>query len=103
MIIRLQKGSCMKTILQFAITKPGGGISLVRKTMDLPFALHEGMTVGDYNWENGKKVTSVSFNIKEDPQDSYFYISLENENAQTAEEQQSLVDFFKESEWEEIC
>lgn len=92
----------MKTLLQFIIKKPGGGPSILRKTIDLPFPLHEGMIIGDDAIENGKKVMSVSFNIEQNPQDSYFYIALENENVQTAEEQQSSADVYKEYGWEEI-
>lgn len=76
---------------------------MVRKTIDLPFALHEGMTVCDYGQEYGKKVTNVSFTIEEDPQDSYLSVVLDNDTAGNAEEQQSLVDDYKEYGWEEIC
>ena len=76
---------------------------MLRKTIDLPFALHKGMTVCDYGWEHGKKVTSVSLTIEEDPQDSYLYISLENDTAGNAEEQQSSANFYKEYGWEDIC
>jgi hypothetical protein len=93
------KGKIMKADMEVAITKPGGGIAIVNKEVDLPFAPNVGMKISCVAWKSQREVENVTLTFDEDYGDPYLTLYMEIDKTQNEKEQNQLVEMYKACGW----
>ncbi len=89
----------MKATMNVAITKPGGGIKLARKTVDLPFVPYIGMEIECIAWKEARKVLNVTLSFDPDYKDPSLYIYMGKEEAKDEKGQDYLSEMYKGHDW----
>ncbi|MFC1783834.1 hypothetical protein ACFL02_09665 [Planctomycetota bacterium] len=89
----------MKVEMTVSITKPGGGIELVRKEVDLPFAPNIGMEIECAAWKSQRKVKNVTLSFDQDYEEAYLNLYMGKDETNNEEEQKKLVEMYKEHGW----
>ena len=89
----------MKVKMTVAITKPGGGVEIVRKEVDLPFAPNIGMEIECVAWKSPRKVKNVTLSFDRDYEEAYLSLCMEKDETKNEKEQNRLVEMYKEHGW----
>ena len=89
----------MKVKMTVAITKPGGGVELVCKEVDLPFAPNIGMEIECTAWTSQRKVENVTLSFDQDYEGAYLSLHMGENKTNNEEEQKQLVEMYKGHGW----
>ena len=89
----------MKVEMTVAITKPGGGVELVCKEVDLPFAPNIGMDISCTAWKSPKKVENVILNFDPDYEVESLCLNMGRIETKNEEELRPLIKIYKADGW----
>ena len=89
----------MKVKMTVAITKPGGGVEIVHKEVDLPFAPNIGMEIECFAWKSQREVKNVTLSFDQDYKEAYLSLHMGKDETKNEKEQNQLVEMYKEDGW----
>ncbi len=90
----------MKAVFNVVITKPGGGVEIVRKEVNLPFAPNIGMEIWCAVWDSERKVEKATLYFDRDEYEvECLYLDMGMIETKNEGELEQLIERYKADDW----